>query len=90
MGDRIGVPLPDAWAEAQANGRPWDAEIDNDVLDLGARPEVQRLFQLKSALIKMFCKHRVVKPDQDRLADFQGWGSKVAGWAEHGSLGLIT
>jgi len=46
MGDRIGVPLPDAWAEAQANGRPWDAEIDNGVLDLGARPEVQRLFQL--------------------------------------------
>ena len=38
----------------------------------------------------MFCKHRVVKPDQDRLADFQGWGSKVAGWAEHDSLGLIT
>ena len=60
------------------------------MLDLGARPEVQRLFQLTSALIKMFCKHRVVKPDQDRLADFQGWGSKVAGWAEHGSLGLIT
>jgi len=22
MGDRIGVPLPAAWAEAQANGRP--------------------------------------------------------------------
>ena len=38
----------------------------------------------------MFFEHRIVKPDQDRLADFQGWGSKVAGWAEHGSLGLIT
>ena len=38
----------------------------------------------------MFFEHRVVKPDQDRLADFQGWGSKVPGWAEHGSLGVIA
>lgn len=44
----------------------------------------QRVLPSKAPSAKVFCKYRVVKPDQDRLADFQSWGSKVAGWAEHG------